>query len=105
MPLVAVHRVCSIRGVEGVNAVEVERDVLGGVGLDGRLHARHRPLRATRGVERELDGFKDLGVVALVQVVAVLVRQLEEELPHGQGAQALPITAGEEEGELRVKQD
>ena len=77
----------------------MERDVLGGVSLDGGLHALHRPLRAAGGVERELDGLKDVGVLALVHVVTVLGRQLEEELPHSQGTQAVRARLGDAQEE------
>ncbi len=63
--------------------------MLSGVSLNGCLHALHRPLRAAERVQGELDGLEDVGVVALIHVVAVLGRQLEEELPHGQGAQGV----------------
>ena len=68
--------------------------MLSGVSLDGRLHALHRPLRAAGGVQCELDWLKDVSVVAFVHVVAVLGRQLEEQLAHGQGAQSVGLRLG-----------
>ena len=101
-PLVSKHcreHGCSIHRVEGVRAVEVECDVLSGVSLNGRLHTLHRPLRAAGGVQGELDGLEHVGMVAFVHVVAELGRQLEEELPHGQGAQGVRARLGDAQQE------
>jgi hypothetical protein len=88
VPLFTIHRGehgCSIRSVEGVDTVNVERDVLSGVSLNGCLHALHRPLRAAGRVQGELDGLEDVGVVPLSMLWQCLAANLRKNSPMARG--------------------